>query len=266
MEPIAASYKPSLLNPGKYATYIDYFKEYLVCRDFKSLSVSLKYMFTHKLPTQGYETNSRMGDFFIRPSTTDFQFINFAYERKVKKYIEDTIDTFDVFIDAGACIGEYCIWLAKKGKKCIAIEPVNFEAVRRNVSLNKLEDRVQVFACGLGSKKERVYFNIPTGLPSSSYADREAGNEPNVDIETLDGIFEKFGIPEGSRVLIKLDVEGMESEVIAGAKNFINKFKDLTFIYEHFESDNYRNDKALEAVSRWTFSDIDGVNRLAKKV
>lgn len=265
MEPIAAHYKPSLLNPGKYATYMDYFAEYIKCKDFKSLTASLKYVFTHKLPAKGYTTNSRMGDFFIRPETTDFQFINFAYERKVKKYIADNIDTFDVFIDAGACIGEYCIWLAKMGKKCIAIEPVNFEAVRKNVALNNLESLVQVFPCGLGSKKERVYFNVPVGIPSSSYADRETTKEPNVDIETLDSLYEKFNIPASSRVLMKLDVEGMESEVIAGAKDFINKFKELSFIYEHFESDNYRNDKALQAVTTFTFKDIDDVNRLAIK-
>src|SRR4051812_8172205 len=100
MEPVAAHYKPSLTKPGKYLTYMDYFREYIACKDFKSLAASLKYVFTHKLPSRGYEASSRMGNFFIRQGTTDFQFINHAYERKVKKYIEDRMDSFDVFIDA----------------------------------------------------------------------------------------------------------------------------------------------------------------------
>jgi FkbM family methyltransferase len=266
MEPVAAHYKPSLTNPSKYLTYIDYFKEYIACKDFKSLAASLKYIFTHKLPDQDYQTSSRMGNFLIRRGTTDFQFINQAYERKVKKYIQDHMDSFDVFIDAGACIGEYCVWLAKKGKRCIAIEPVNFEAVRKNVALNILENRVKVFACGLGNKKDRVYFNIPSGLPSSSYIDKSSGKEPNVDIETLDALVPQFGIAPSDRVLMKMDVEGMEPELIEGARNFIANHKNLTLIYEHFESDDLQNDKALSAVANFRFDDIDGVNRVAIKV
>ena len=266
MEPVAAHYKPSLSNPVKYLTYIDYFKEYIVCKDFKSLAASLKYVFTHKLPKEDYETSSKMGNFLIRKGTTDFQFINQAYERKVKKYIQDHIDDYDVFIDAGACIGEYCVWLAKQNKRCIAIEPVNFEAVKKNVSLNNLGDKVKVFACGLGNKKDRVYFNIPTGLPSSSYLDKESDKEPNVDIETLDSLIAQFGIAPTDRVLMKMDVEGMEPELIEGAKNFIGSHKNLTMIYEHFETDDLQNDKALSAVANFRFADIDGVNRVAIKI
>jgi len=265
MEPVAAQYKPSLFNPAKYLVYIDYFKEYIVCKDFKSLGASLKYVLTHKLPKEDYEAKSRMGDFLIRKGTTDFQFINHAYERKIKKYMEDHIESFDVFIDAGACIGEYCIWLGKKGKRCIAIEPVNFAAVQKNIDLNKLQDKVQLFACGLGNKKERVYFNIPTGIPSSSYMEKDSQKEPNVTIETFDDLFLRMNIKPTDRILMKLDVEGMEVELIEGAQNFIKTHKDLTLIYEHFKTDNYRNDKALLAYANFTFSDIDPVNRLAIK-
>lgn len=265
MEPVAAQYKPSLFNPAKYITYIDYFKEYFVCKDFKSLGASLKYVLTHKLPKEDYQAKSRMGSFHIRKGTTDFQFINHAYERKIKKYMEDNLDSFDVFIDAGACIGEYCIWLGKMGKRCVAIEPVNFEAVRRNIALNRLEDKVQLFTCGLGNKKERVYFNIPTGIPSSSYMDKDSAKEPNADIERFDDIFPKMNIAPTDRVLMKLDVEGMEVELIQGAREFIKNHKNLTFIYEHFKTDNYRNDKALLEIAKFTFGDIDPVNRLAVK-
>ena len=265
MEPLAARYKPSLLNFGKYFTYADYFTDYIANGDFKSLGASLRYMFTHKLPGEDFRAKSRMGAFHIRKGTTDFQFINWAYERKVKKYIKDHINEFDVFIDAGACIGEYCIWLAKLGKRCVAIEPVNFEAVRRNVALNGLEGRVQVMACGLGNKKERVYFNIPSGLPSSSYMDKDSKQEPNVDIETLDSLIPQMTISPKDRVLMKMDVEGMEPELIEGAQKFIASHPNLTLIYEHFDSDDFRNDKALSAHARFEFADIDGVNRVAVK-
>ena len=86
-----------------------------------------------------------------------------------------------------------------------------------------------------------------------------------MDIETFDSLTPKFGIAPGDRVLMKMDVEGMEPELIEGARNFISGHQHLTLIYEHFESDDYRNDKALSAIAQFNFADIDGVNRVAIK-
>ena len=82
MEPVAAHYKPSLTKPSKYLTYIDYFKEYIACKDFKSLAASLKYVFTHKLPSEDYHTSSRMGNFLIRRGTTDLKSLQAIYSLK----------------------------------------------------------------------------------------------------------------------------------------------------------------------------------------
>lgn len=262
---MSGPYKPSALNLRKYATYADYLKEFVACGDFKSLFASLKYVMTHKGPSADYQAKSSMGTFMIRRGTNDFQFINNAYERKVKDYIRTHLDSFDVFIDVGACIGEYCVWLAKQGKRCIAIEPVNFKAVETNIALNGMKDRIQLFKCGLGNKRDRVYFNIPSDVTSSSFMERDSKKEPNVDIETLDSLYRQFNIKETDRILIKLDVEGMEIEVIEGGKEFISKFKNLTFIYEDFITDDFRNDKALAAIAPFSFSYIDDVNRLAVK-
>jgi FkbM family methyltransferase len=262
---MSGPYKPSLLSFNKYLTYADYLKEFIACKDFKSLRASFKYVMTHKGPAEDYQASSKMGTFLIRKGTNDFQFINKAYERKVKEFIQKRLDTFDVFIDVGACIGEYCIWLAKEGKRCIAVEPVNFKAIEKNVRLNGMEDKIQVFACGLGREKARVHFNIPDDVTSSSYMERNSTAEPNVDIETLDGIASRFNIRDTDRILIKLDVEGMENEVIEGGKEFIAKHKNLTFIYEDFITDDFRNDKALQAIADFDFSYIDEVNRLAVK-
>jgi FkbM family methyltransferase len=262
---IAANYKPSWKKFSKYTTYFKYFTEYIKNGDMKSLGTSLKYVFTHKLAEKDYVAQSQLGRFLIRKGTTDFQFINFAYETDVKKYMLSSINSFDVYIDIGACIGEYCIWLAKLGKKCIAVEPVNFEAIRSNVELNGLKDRVQIFNCGLGSKKERVYFNIPKGVTSSSYMDRNAIKEPNVDIETLDNICSQFNISPSDRILIKLDVEGMETEVIAGGQQFLSSLKNLQLIYEHFENDELNDSQVLGKLGVFKTSDLDEVNRLAIK-
>ncbi len=259
------AYRPSWKNAGKYGIYIRYFFEYLKHGDFKSLGASLKYVFTHKLPQADYETSSGMGKFLIRKNTTDFQFINYAYEKSIKDYLQQNLSNFDVFIDMGACIGEYCIWLAKEGKYCIAAEPVNYEGLSNNIALNKLQDKVRVFACGVGDKKERVFFNIPDGVKSSSHLARNSTNEPNVEIDTIDNIMAEVNLSPDTRIMMKLDVEGMEPEAISGAKQFIASYKNLRVIYEHFPEDDYRNDKCLLAISDFSFSNLDSVNRIATK-
>ena len=258
-------YRPSWKNPNKYAIYLQYFSEYIRHRDYKSLGASIRYVFTHRLPGEDFLASSWMGKFHIRKNTNDFQFINYAYEKEIKDYLKANLGNFDVFIDAGACIGEYDVWLAGLGKKCIAIEPVNYQGLRRNVELNGLSDKVRVFNCGLGSKHERVFFEIPTGVTSSSHIDRNNTREPNVDIERLDDLLPPMGLRPEDRIMLKMDVEGMECELINGAREFFHQFPSITVISEHFPENGYMIDQQLKAFASFRFQDIDKVNRLAVK-
>ena len=258
-------YHPSWKNLNKYFIYLDYFWEYVKHNDIKSLKASLRYVLNNKLPQDEYETKSGMGKFSIRKNSTDFQFINYAYEKSIKDYLLKHIDSFDVFIDAGACIGEYCIWLAKLGKRCIAIEPVNFAALQKNISLNNLNDKIQAYNYGVGNVKEKVFFIIPDDVKSSSHIDRNEAREPNVEIETFDALSKNFNINVNDRIILKLDVEGMEVEAIQGATNFIQSHPNLRIIYEHFPEDGLRNDKSLQAIADFNITDIDKVNRIASK-
>lgn len=263
--PEIEAYKPDWKNFKNYSKYISYFFEYLKYGDFKSLWASIRYVFSHKLPTKEYRAHSGMGKYLIRKHTTDFQFINYAYEKEIKDFLNKNINEFDVFIDLGACIGEYSIWLAKKGKRCIAVEPVNWDTLVKNIELNGLTDKIKVYKCGVGSKKEKVYFNIPYGVTSSSHLQRDSLNEPNVEIDLLDNIISIENIDENSRILVKMDVEGMEPDAIAGSNSFLKKYKNIQIIYEHFPEDNFRNDKALLEIADFDFDNIDNVNRIATK-
>ncbi len=259
-------YKPSLKNTSKYSLYLTYLKEYLKYGDFKSIAASVRYVSSHKLPKKDYETKSGMGKFHIRGNTTDFQFINYAYEKSIKDYLLKNIDTFDVFIDAGACMGEYDIWLAKLGKRCIAIEPVNFDAMTRNIALNDLQDKIQTFRCGVGDKIEMVYFEILKSVTSSSHIERGSTKEPNVQIETIDNLSKRFNISDTDRIIMKLDVESMEEEVINGAAEFIKSRKNFRIIYEDYPEDNLKNDKLLSAIANFRFDPIDEANRIGQKI
>lgn len=261
-----AAYYPSWRNLSKYKQYLAYFSEYIRHNDWKSLQASLKLVLLNKPTQKGWNATSALGRFRIRAGTTDFQFINYAYEKRVRNYLKQQLDLgkLDGFIDIGACIGEYDIWLGSLGVPCVAFEPVNFKAVEENIKLNNLGNKVKLFACGLGSHQEKVNFKIMSTVTGSSYIDRDNKEGGNIPIEKLDDLLPELGFTPGSRLVVKLDVEGMETEVLEGARQFIQQTPQLRIIFERYEGDNTVNDK-LSSLADFTFERLDEFNYLAIK-
>ncbi len=260
------AYYPSVYNLGKYTTYLRYFIEFIRFGDFKSLKASWNYLLRGIPPAQSWQATSRLGKFNLRKGTNDFLFINYAYERKVRDYLEKESKNITCFIDIGACIGEFCVWLAGKGVKCIAFEPVNFEAAKSNFLLNNVEDKVTLYNYGLGSEDKKVYFDVKKVVTSSSRIDRSRMDEPgNIQITTLDKILPPGTFNDKDNVVIKLDVEGMELDVLEGAKHILQTTKKLAVIFEHTVSGNDEIRDKLLSFGDFEFVKIDDVNTLARK-
>ncbi|SHL35801.1 methyltransferase, FkbM family [Chitinophaga jiangningensis] len=261
------AYYPSWKNISKYKQYLSYFGEYVRYGDWRSLGASLKMVLVNKPSQQEWQATSAMGRFRIRRGTTDFQFINYAYERQVRDYLRNQVAAkkLDTFIDIGACIGEYDVWLAAQGVHCIAFEPVNFKAIEENLRLNGMSDKVKLYACGLGSKQEKVNFNIMATVTGSSYVDRNSAAEGNIPIFRLDDLLPEMGLQTDQHIIVKLDVEGMETEVLEGARQFISQYPNLRVIFERYDNDNTVNDK-LSELANWAFERIDRYNYLATKI
>lgn len=262
------AYHPSLTKLSKYTTYTDYLVEYSRFKDWKSIRDSFNYVLFKTPPAADRIITSRMGTFWCRGNTNDFQYVNFAYEKQVKNYIFKNRRQYDYFIDIGACMGEYCIWLAKQGMPSIAFEPVpsNFKALSKNIALNKVQHMVTVLPLGLGNKAEKVYFDIKPVLTSASGIDRSyTGTETNVEIERFDNLLPRLPCTTDHRVIMKLDVEGMEVEVLQGAAEFIKKAKGIALVMEKTFSgeDNIRS--FLTGLGNFTYQDIDEVNMVAIK-
>lgn len=260
------AYYPSVYNFSKYTTYLKYFYEFLKYGDFNSLKASYHYLLRNIPPTKSWQATSRLGKFHLRKGTNDFLFINYAYEKKVRDYLARESKNMTSFIDIGACIGEFCVWLAGKGVNCIAFEPVNYEAARENFRLNNVEDKVKLYSCGLGSEEKKVYFDIKKVVTSSSRIDRNRMDEPgNIEIKTLDNILPDGTFSDADNVVIKLDVEGMEVDVLEGGKNIIAGTKNISVIYEHTVSGNDDIREKLLSLGNFEFRKLDDVNTLAKK-
>ncbi len=256
----------------KTQVYWWYFWEYLRFVDFTSIRQALQYAVWGSCHSKDRLIHSRLGTFACRKNTTDFMYTNYNYERKVKKFIQKHLSSYDTFLDVGACIGDYSIWMAKQGYKCLTFEPVpaNYETLQKNLSLNALEDQVHSFPWGLGAQPETVNFEVRAHNKGASRVLRESETNPIHEhdfgtIQSLDDALPRLPLSENDRVLMKLDVEGMEGEALRGAQNFIKNCPQLMIIIEATISDQNSLVNLLNQWGNFSYQAVDQYNFVAIK-
>lgn len=262
------AYYPSAFAANKYLQYLRYLIEFAKYNDWASIKSSFRLVLKGTAEKEKRIANSRLGKFLIRQGTTDFQFINYAYERKIRNYLKNNIDSFDSFIDIGACIGEYCIWLAKQDKDCYAFEPVskNYQALEENIELNSVQSKVKSFNYGLGEKEEEVLFEVMDTVTGSSHISRDNSTQgETIKIKKLDAILSESELSNDKRVILKMDVEGMEVDVLKGGSNLIRRLSDLRIIYEHSFSGADEIKNKLLTLGEFEFKHLDEFNVMATK-
>jgi FkbM family methyltransferase len=175
-----------------------------------------------------------------------------------ESFIKSLALTNKVVYDIGANFGEFSLFFSKAtgpNGRVVAFDPVrqNCEAVADNLALNKLHN-VQIIQIGVGSRKESKNFIFDpdvTQLASSNEDIKKAVRRKNhtvemqFEIDSLDAIIVAKRLPFPD--FIKIDVEGMESEVLEGMENCAKTRKPELFIEVHgfnIEADGITNSAA----------------------
>ena len=136
------------------------------------------------------------------------------------------------FIDGGAFIGDSLPPLLKYSPSRIySFEPsaANYKYLCKNVTSMEWQDRVVPLCKGLGDRSGSVPFDETNESGSRVLADANETDPSSkrIDILTIDDFVSEKGLVPG---LIKLDVEGFEWNVIAGAAETIRQFKPVLLI------------------------------------
>ncbi|WP_367867053.1 FkbM family methyltransferase [Pedobacter sp. WC2423] len=131
-------------------------------------------------------------------------------------FLLHTLREDDLFLDIGANVGSYTMLASSEiGAKTIAFEPIlkTFKIFSQNIAINSIQDKVEALNIGLGSCKSVLKFttSFDTGNHVSSPGDTES---TEVNVDTLDNI-----LSGRSPLLMKIDVEGFETEVLNGSSN-----------------------------------------------
>jgi FkbM family methyltransferase len=156
------------------------------------------------------------------------------YERGTLQFIQKHLNPGDTFVDVGANIGLMSIFARQsvgKSGRVWAFEANNstFELLDKNLALNHFSD-VLSFECGLGAKRETklLYDNWEINRGAASTVVQSAGAKAiEISILTLDEVANQHGIIPS---MIKIDVEGMEEEVLTGAEHILLTHRPILIV------------------------------------
>ena len=153
--------------------------------------------------------------------------------KKINDWAMPYVKQFRTYIDIGAHDGDTCIDLVNTFQRVYAFEP-NPESIKA------IPDTIKKFPFALGNKKEELVLTIPdNGYNNNKHGSivrHQSGiRQYSVSLKTLDG----FEFKEVD--LIKIDVEGMELQVLEGSMQTLMKWRPVVL----FENKRSRYNKKL---------------------
>lgn len=186
------------------------------------------------------------GTFFLLPSGRGAEwterFISGQYEPAMLAALGSLARQGGVLYDLGAHMGYYsCAWLALGGGRVEAFEPAPFSrsVLKETLSRNHLADKVRIHDVALGNANDQANLFIDEadiGAASAAFIDTIGGTDtltklagsrlPGarkivVPLRRLEDFAIEMDLPAPS--VIKIDVEGAEAHVLAGAQRILSE-------------------------------------------
>ncbi len=162
------------------------------------------------------------------------------YEYEEMAFVLHALRPGDRFVDVGAHIGAFSVLAAGAvGADCLAIEPVpaSFAYLQENIRLNGLGARIHAVNAGIAAAPGRLPFTTAKGaangvVPPTSGATHfqsalHLASAVEIDVLPLDALTADF-----PPTILKIDVEGYEHEVIAGAAQTLADERLLAILIE----------------------------------
>lgn len=162
------------------------------------------------------------------------------------RFLTSFLAAGDCIIEIGANIGSHTVGLAKTvgdSGKVIAFEaqPAIYRILCANLALNALTN-VITYACGCGKEADTMYvpvtnYNMPTPHNSGGVSLSAVATGMPVQVMPLDATLHDLQ----NLKMIKIDVEGMELEVLLGAQGLLHRHRPILYV----ENDRIENSQKL---------------------
>jgi FkbM family methyltransferase len=165
---------------------------------------------------------------------------NAGYEPPTRDLIERTLRRGDLFVDVGAHWGFFTLQAATHPAgeiEVVAFEPelMNATILTENIDRNRLSNAVAVCAaCGDEHKLAPLVTNSTMRHCIYGADTRFDGREPSkwVSVVPLDGALARFRKLAGRRLIMKIDSEGLEPDIVAGAAGLLKGGRVAVVIWE----------------------------------
>ncbi len=146
-----------------------------------------------------------------------------------------TIHSSDIVIDAGAWVGDFSAYCAKKNAVVYAFEPTpsTIKLLEKTIKYNNAENFIKIIPYGLGDKEGTINFtdNI---LGSANSFNKDGTTQ--IRVKTLDKWVKENNINKID--FIKADIEGYERNMLIGAKEVLQKFQPILSICTYHLADD----------------------------
>lgn len=157
------------------------------------------------------------------------------YELEMLRNMASRLQKDDLVLDVGANIGNHSLYLASvTGCRVEAFEP-NLslcEALQSSIALNGLNERVRVHQVGVADTEGFGHFNHVDASNLGAQSLEVSRNADEIKLISLD----QLDLPAPVR-MIKVDVEGMELQVLNGARHLIQRDHPILYIEGQTEDD-----------------------------
>jgi len=140
----------------------------------------------------------------------------------------------DLFTDVGANIGAYTVLAGGAiGCRVVSFEPSakTFKSLLTNIQVNGFSSRATAYNKAVGREPGTLNFSEGLGTENFVQTGGNGATGNTVEVTSLD-----HALGQSDPVLMKIDVEGFETEVIAGAASVLKKESLQALIIEKNES------------------------------
>lgn len=144
----------------------------------------------------------------------------------------DGMQPGEVLYDVGANMGLYTLYAAKRGLWVHALEPEsqNYALLNKNIHVNGLSSMASAYQIALSARRGLDFLFVKDFTPGGALNNYGSGEDYNkrafqpehrqpVLSFTLDEFVTEFNLPFPTH--LKIDVDGLESEILSGAKTVL---------------------------------------------
>jgi FkbM family methyltransferase len=186
-------------------------------------------------PGRQFRYKKYLGNLTVNIDTTyqiEREWLTGRYEPEMLAAIDHLVKPGDICFDVGANAGAVALALAKRtglNGRVYAIEPgkIVFQRLCANIELNpQFQDIIRPFRIAFSNSREmRTWVEDPKNPGNASFVMLDQGQQEQFDLVPMDD----FVLSEKvARVdFVKIDVEGLEYEVISGALTTIERFEPI---------------------------------------